>query len=120
MAQKMLRGIPTKSYVVEGATLGCSMGIEESRLQLPEGHGVYIRGKKQANTDDFKPVLNICSFGTCKMSKPPVPCVPVVAMGWLNGKEDIEIDGQDALVDSSLAFCSLGGIIKITGDGQMG
>lgn len=54
------------------------------------------------------------------MSKPPVPCVPVVAMGWLNGKEDIEIDGQDALVDSSLAFCSLGGIIKITGDGQMG
>ena len=118
MDLKLLPGVSKKSYVVHGAELSCTMGTAKSTLQLPIGHGVFIHGKKQANTADFKPLYNILPFCNCKV-KSMQPCIPVVTMNWLNGKSDMKVDEVAALLDTSIAICSLGGVIKITDDGQM-
>lgn len=119
MDVKIKAGVTTKSYVVQGAELKCSLGMTTSKLQLPIGHGVFIRDKKQANVGDFKPLYNILPFGSCKISSPPPPCIPAITGNWLNGKEDVVIETEAALLNTSLVVCSCGGIIKITDDGQM-
>ena len=113
---QMIDNSVTKSYVVEGATLECSLGSTPSKLMLPIGHGVYIWDKKQANISDMKSLYNILPFGVCKGSE---PCVPAVVIYWVNGKEDVFIDKHNALVDTSIAFCARGGVIKVTDDGQL-
>ncbi len=119
MDVKEVPGATTKSYVVEGATLKCSLGSQTCKLKLlPVGHGVYIRGKKQANVGDKKPMLNIAPFGNCLMASPPPPCIPSVVMDWINGKMNVDVESKNALLDTSMAFCARGGVITITDDGQ--
>lgn len=105
-----------KTFVVEGAELKCTMGVETSKLMLPGEHGIYIHDKKQATVMDFIPMVNIGTFITCKVTK--MPCVPVVVMPWINGRMDCTINGNPSLLSSSIAVCSCGGVIKITKDGQ--
>lgn len=113
-----IEGRPTESYVVEGAKLKCSLGTTNSKLMMPTGHGVYIKGKKQANILDMKPMYNILPFCNCMKSAPPLPCTPLVAMPWLNGKLDVIIGSSGALIDKSTVVCPFGGIISIVDDGQ--
>ena len=104
----------TLSYVVEGATLRCSFGDKESKLQLPMDHKIYIKGKAQANIMDFKPMVNVQPFGKCSSLANPVvaaataanhgrlqkmPCVPALTMPWLQGKTDERVDGFPALLE---------------------
>lgn len=113
----ILDGITIHSYVVHGATLQCSHGSLINELQLPIGHGVFIKWKKQANTSDYKSMYNILSFGLCSVIR--APCIPAVMMNWLNGKEDVIIEEDTALLNTSIAICSCGGIISIIDDGQL-
>lgn len=103
-----------KSYVVRGATTSCTLGSISSRLTLTKSHGVYIKDKAQLNIMDNH-VKNILPFGKCKVGK---VCIPTVARPWQNGKETVLIEGQPALLDSSICFCLRGGVIKIDNDGQ--
>lgn len=116
---EIIEGSVTKSYVVDGATLSCSLGTSKSKLKLPVGHGVFIRNKKQANVSDIKSMSNINSFSNCLRSSPPPVCTPAVSIPWLNGKDDVIVDNNKALLNTSIAICSCGGIISITNDGQM-
>jgi hypothetical protein len=109
----------TESYVVHNATLKCSLGTTSSKLTIPIGHGVFIYDKKQANVSDIKSIYNINSFGNCLCASPPPPCIPAVSINWLNGKENVIIDKHNALLNTSIAVCSLGGIISIIDDGQL-
>lgn len=115
---EIIEGNPTESYVVQGAELKCSLGTANSKLMIPIGHGVYIRGKKQANILDMKPMYNILPFCNCTRQVPPPPCTPAVAIPWLNGKSDVIIESSRALLDKSTVVCPLGGIISIVDDGQ--
>lgn len=122
-----------QSYVVKGATLKCSCGDKESKLNIPMDHKVYIKDKPQANIMDFKPNVNIKAFGKCKsMANPTVaaataankgklkkmPCIPVVTMPWVSGKTDTIMDNAPALVNKSTNMCMWCGKITIKDDGQ--
>jgi hypothetical protein len=47
-----------------------------------------------------------------------MPCVPNTTSPWLNGKMNVFVKGQPALMDNSKLFCAWGGIIEITDPGQ--
>lgn len=74
-------------YVVEGATLECSLGVASSKLLVAPPHGVELRGKNRANIGDGKPFVNIFPFSACKITSPPKPCTPACVM-WVGGKAD--------------------------------
>ena len=104
--------------VSEGATLECSLGTETSELQVPIFHGVSGQNKNQANITDSKPIFNILPFCMCKRVDPPVPCIPVVIMKWLNGQPDCVLDYELALLEKCIVPCCQGGIIRIKKCGQ--
>jgi hypothetical protein len=122
-----------QSYVVQGATLKCSFGDQESKMQIPTDHGIYINDKLQANIMDYQPMTNIQPFGQCgSLNNPTVkaatkanrgrlkkqPCAPKITMPWINGKPDKLVDQQPALTTKSTNMCMWCGRITIEDDGQ--
>jgi hypothetical protein len=110
-------GAGGKSYVVRGAKTSCSKGTSPSQLDLPRCHGVYIQDKPQLNIMDYQPCSNIMPFGSCMRPGMP-PCTPSISGPWTSGKENVLIEDQQALLNTSINFCVQGGVIKITDDGQ--
>lgn len=113
-----VQGSGSGAYVVEGATLSCSLGSSLIKLQIPKDHLVYINGKRRANIADHLGGENILSFGSCKRAYPPPSCIMATVMKWINGKESVLIDGEPALTDKSVNLCACGGVIRIVDDGQ--
>jgi len=111
------KGAPL-SYVVEGATLFCTLGTIQNQLQIPMDHYIYINDKKQANIADHVGGVNILSFGPCRRSLPPPPCIMATSRKWVNGKPDVYVDDELALLNISVNFCNCGGIVFIINDGQ--
>jgi hypothetical protein len=108
----------SNEYVVQGATLECSMGIASSKLIVAPPHGIELRGKNRANIGDSKPFVNILPFGGCKITSPPKPCTPACGM-WMAGKADTLLQGLPALLNTDKLVCAAGGgLIKITDSGQ--
>ena len=105
------------SYVVVGAMSKCSSGSLQARLRMPLSHGVYINGKAQMNMADALPQANIPGYGSCSPLRGP--CAPATCV-WLGCKADVEIEGRQALLKSSVVICAVGGTITITDDGQEG
>lgn len=112
------------SYVVRGAVLKCSQGSQLGVLNLPTCHGVYIKDQPLLNVADTACGANISeigAFGVCKLTWNV--CKPEIASGlkWTDGKEDVLIEGEPALLSKSKLVCSCknsGGIISIENDGQ--
>ena len=98
------------SYVVDGATLKCSLG-GTCTLKVPPGRKTFIQGKPQANVDDYStksiPKFNFCSIPKSKR------CTPSLRGPWKNGKNDVIIEGAPALMHKSKLMCSKGGVISI-------
>ena len=113
---KEIDGTGSDSYVVRGAKTRCSLGTSSSHLDLKTCHGVYLHDKPQMNVMDFIPEANIQPFGTCLVSK--APCTPAITGPWQQGKNNVLIEGQPALLNTSTNFCTMGGIITITNNGQ--
>jgi len=109
-------GKPT--YVVEGATLMCTLGGKPSKLQIPAERGIFRNEKKEANIDDHVGGENILSFGPCSRSIPPPPCIMATSKQWIMGKNDVITDGHPALLSTSVNICDCGGVISIVDDGQ--
>ena len=110
--------IISKEYVVEGATLECSMGAASSKLAIAAPHGVVLRKKNKANIGDSKPFANILPFGACNVTSPPKPCTPACAM-WVGGKADLILQGLPSLLNTDKLVCTAGGgLIKISDSGQ--
>ncbi|EHS57787.1 DUF4280 domain-containing protein [Paenibacillus kribbensis] len=110
---------PSISYVVRGAVLECECGSNPNILNLPMCHGAYIQGKPLMNVGDSKNIVNIpATFGVCEALGEP--CQPQVNMEWLNGKNDVLIDGKAVLTSDSYVMCMKHpqGIIYIADDGQ--
>lgn len=121
-------------FVCTGAKLRCSMGDSASELNVV--HAVkpdYLHGKNMGNIMDYKPMLNIKPFGRCcSLGNPvvasataanfgmlqPMPCLPNTTSPWLNGKADVWVKGQPALMSDCKLMCMWGGTIMISNDGQ--
>ncbi|MDR1811857.1 MAG: DUF4280 domain-containing protein [Candidatus Fibromonas sp.] len=121
-------------YVCKGAKLKCSMGSDQSNLEVMHlEKPVNLCGQSNASIMDHKPLTNIKPFGQCKSLANPVvasataanygklqkmPCIPNTASPWLNGKMNVLVKGQPALLDSSKCLCLWAGVIEITDAGQ--
>lgn len=121
------------SYVIQEAKLKCSFGDKESTFQVPMNHRAFIAGKPQGNIMDFKPTINIQSFGLCSSLANPVvaaataanhgrlkkmSCVPATVTPWMNGKVDCLVGGEPAIMNNSTLICRWCGKIEVQEDGQ--
>ena len=106
------------THVVEGATLTCTQGSSTSRLAIPDNRGVSIGDKKQANIGDHAGGVNIMSFGTCTRAIPPPGCIMATVSKWIGGQSNLGINGEPALLSTSVNFCACGGVVSIVNDGQ--
>ncbi|MED1781417.1 DUF4280 domain-containing protein [Brevibacillus fortis] len=104
------------SYVVRGATVKCSEGTDTSFLNLPQCHGVYARGKPVMNIADNVVDANIGCFGICRDTG--TVCTPMIANKWTDGKHDVLVENEPALLSKSELICTVKGIITIEKDGQ--
>ena len=106
------------TYVVEDATLTCSLGTRTNKLKIPNDHKVYLSGKRRANIGDHIGGENIMSFGSCRRAEPPPPCIMATVMKWIGGKDNVKVDDELALINTSINLCACGGVIRIRNDGQ--
>ncbi len=121
------------SYVCSGATMKCSFGSASARLTVYPDRTVYLTDQPMANITDHISLYNIAAFGRCRTTAfpptgaataaahgklTPMPCVPGTQSNWMNGKNDVLVKGDAALLKSSYCRCCWGGIITITKDGQ--
>ena len=107
------------SYVVEGATLVCTLGTAPSKLQIPPSRRVFINGKKQANITDDVADVNLLPFGTCNRPIPPQPCIRATAGNrWVAGKHDMHVEDENAMLNTDFLVCNCGGIITVVDDRQ--
>jgi hypothetical protein len=105
-------------YVVRGALVQCNQGSTPSRLNLPKSHGIYVKGKPILNDRDSAANVNVMPFGDCSVCCGP--CRPALAPEWDSAKGDALVKGRPALITESVLSCSLGGVITIKNDGQLG
>lgn len=116
------------TLVVGGATLRCTQGSSTATLVLARTP-MTADDAIIATVDDYKPIVNIPSLGTCgSMTNPQVasatalaqgvlqrmPCVPVTSGRWSPGSSVSEIDGVPALMSSSTCRCSYNGTISVS------
>ena len=104
--------------VTAGATLSCTLGSMQTKLQVPISHGSVLHGQNEATIKDHSVGVNITPFGTCAKCSPPVPCTPGFCMDWLLANEKYKIKGETALINTCILPCLSGGIVKIEESGQ--
>lgn len=100
-------------HVKDGDTLLCTLGSCNSALRVLASHGHMMAGKNGATIKDCKSGLNINSFGLCSGASPSAPCQPVILNQWIMGDKSVEINGEAALLSTSIVSCARGGIIKV-------
>ena len=134
-------------YIVRGARMVCDHGTHIRQIDMPAGHGSYIREKPMLHGEDNKVGLdaNIPPFGACsspnnnnidivihdaeniipgengEMPSMPVGgklCAPVFGGKWCDVHEDTLVDGIPALTTNSTLVCTCGGVIFFIDNGQ--
>ena len=117
--------------VVATAQLQCTQGV--APCVLIAVRTILATSKPAANVQDYKPFVNIPTFGMCNStSNPaviattaaaqgvhtPAPCTPAITSPWSPGASKVKIDGQKALDDASTCKCTWNGTIKVNSAGQ--
>jgi hypothetical protein len=111
----------------------CSFGVAPGALIVPPLNKT-LAGAPAANIMDFKPMMNIPTFGMCSsLANPtvasataaalgvltPMPCIPVTTAPWAPGSPTVMIGKQPALNNSSSCMCNWLGVITFTSAGQI-
>lgn len=124
---------PSYSYICSKAKIKCSNGDKISTLTVLPIRTIWLYGQPQANISDHLPMVNIAPCGKCHTTAypptgaatsanhgklTPMPCVPNTPFPWMNGKNDVILQGNPALISTSKLKCVYGGTITITFDGQ--
>lgn len=116
-------------FVGSGATMTCPFAMGgTSKLIVDPSRRAFVDNKQMANIMDFKPMVNVPSFGMCSapsnpqvisatalaMGVPtPAPCVPAITAPWMTGKPDLLVEGKPALLNTDTLMCTWGGKITI-------
>jgi hypothetical protein len=103
--------------------------LSQQLIVLPVNR-VMVGGVPAANIMDYKPFVNIPTFGVCnsilnpatKRPPPviftPAPCVPNIVAPWAPGSPTVLIANMPALNNMSKAMCMWGGVIQVVTPGQ--
>lgn len=99
------------AYIVHGAKTSCSCGLRSSHVVVPLSHGVFIHDIAQLNISDYKPYVNIQTFGCCISPENPsvqaaaeevVQAVNKESKGFLNKVLSHFCDSSDEVAGESL------------------
>jgi len=110
-----------------GGILQCSFGMSPTILNVLPINQVFA-GTPAANIMDFKPFVNIPTFGMCTSPMnpamalsfgAPVPCIPAITTPWIPGALNTLIGNIPALNDGAKCRCEFGGIISVSFAGQV-
>lgn len=119
--------------VCAGAMMQCTFGVAPAPLSVLPTSMVTAGGPPAATIMDYKPFVNIPTFGMCSsLANPtvasataaalgvltPMPCVPNTTVPWAPGSPTVLIGNMPALNNSSKCMCMWGGVISITAPGQ--
>ncbi|MCE7983960.1 MAG: DUF4280 domain-containing protein [Caldilinea sp. CFX5] len=122
------------AQVCMGATLACTFGLGPSTLTVTPENRLTASTLPAATIMDFVPMKNIAPFPLCSSpANPaviaataaklgvftPAACLPVTTQPWTPGSLTILIGGQPALNQSSTLLCQWGGVISVSGPGQV-
>jgi Domain of unknown function (DUF4280) len=115
--------------VVNNSLLQCNQGVAPSPLTvIPTGPPVNAMNQFVATIMDFKPMVNIKTFGMCNSTanpaviaataaaqgvKTPAPCVPATSSPWTPGSVKVSIGAFKALTDNSKCMCMWAGQISV-------
>ncbi len=100
-----------------GAVMECSFGSNPASLIVLPVNRTEAEEAPAANIMDFKPIVNITTFGSCAAML-GAPCVPVTTP-WKPGSPTVLIGKMPALNNTSTCNCGLGGVITITAPGTV-
>ncbi len=113
--------------VCGNSVLQCPFGAAPGILNVIPAARV-LSGTPVASIMDYKPFVNIPSFGMCSsLANPqvasataaalgvltPMPCVPAVMAPWAPGSPTVLVGGYPALNNTSKAICTWGGVIQV-------
>lgn len=118
-----------RTFVATGAKMMCpfAMGGTAPFTATP-GRKTFVGGPPMGNIMDFKPLVNIPTFGVCSsLANPtvaaataaafgaltPMPCVPNIVAPWKPGKPDLLVENFPALLNTDTLQCMWGGVITI-------
>ena len=119
--------------VINGAMLKCDQGVAPATLTVLPVNQTDGDDQPAATVMDFKPMVNIASFGMCQSTanpaviaatsaaggaKTPAPCVPATTSPWTPGSSIVTIQDQKALTDDSKCMCTWAGQITVQNPGQ--
>ena len=114
--------------VVMGAMLQCTMGVAPTSLIVLPINRVLDEMVPAANIMDFKPIVNIPTFGMCQSPSNPVvaaataaamgvltpmPCIPATVAPWTPGCSKVLVGNMPSLDKDSTCTCMWGGSISI-------
>lgn len=99
----------SRKYVIDGACLKCTLGSTEGKLKVTSQTRLYAQGKKIATDQD---VQVIPTFGSCKTSSPPPPCVPDL-QPWKKTSKKVGMGSKKFVMEDSMTQCSKGGMITV-------
>ena len=109
--------------VTNNATLKCSQGSSTCLFKVPEGTR-KIHGEVIAVNEDVGECIGhfgICKQLTAQNNDIPTPCIPhQVSFPWTLVAEDFHYRGKPVVIEISITFCPVGGIISIVHSGQKG
>ena len=118
-------------HVTTGSAIACTMGTQPSVIKATPGP--VVATTPMCTVMDFKPQVNIASFGMCSSpTNPavqaataaklgaftPAPCVPATTTPWKPGSIASRINGAAVLTDASTCQCQWGGVIAVTTSAQ--
>jgi len=116
------------------ALMKCSFGVAPAPFSAGPVRTVLTSNLMAGNIMDFKPMVNIPTFGMCmSLANPataaataaalgvltPTPCMPVTVAPWLPGVPNVLIENFPALDNNCKLMCMWAGVIQFVTPGQV-
>lgn len=122
-------------FVVNSAQIKCSQALPPGKAVLVVLPSVLVDAGNMpvATIMDFKPIVNIPTFGMCNSTTnptviaatsaasgvhTPMPCLPVITEPWSPGSSKTTVSKFAALTKDSKCMCKWAGSISIESEGQ--
>jgi len=120
-------------YVTNGAMLKCSFGMSPGSFTVLPDKMINCSNMPMANIMDYKPMVNIATFGMCQsMANPtvasataaaygvltPMPCIPNTTAPWVPGEPTVLVKNMPALMNDCKCMCMWAGVIEVVNPGQ--
>ncbi|MBO7507290.1 MAG: DUF4280 domain-containing protein, partial [Paludibacteraceae bacterium] len=117
-----------QKFVSMGAKLTCPFAMGGQSSLVVQRPMCLLENAPWANIMDYKPLVNIPTFGMCNsLANPmvaaataaamgaltPQACTPNIVAPWQPGKMDVLVENQPALLNTSTCQCTWGGVITI-------